>query len=153
MLETHIVMSSLVFHLILTLVLHLALLLVLCLISLMDLTIAHMFLVNERIVVCLDALVMTDVLIMMIVSCVGMVFLLKSLTLTLSPDTWIVHVFLVVVLVPLVQRVRCKSEGPEKVTRGGEWEPIKTPLRNLAYIAESTRCPSLLTRPRPTSYG
>jgi hypothetical protein len=58
MLETHIVMSSLVFHLILTLVLHLALLLVLCLISLMDLTIAHIFLVNERIVVCLDALVM-----------------------------------------------------------------------------------------------
>jgi hypothetical protein len=94
-----------------------------------------------------------DVLIVMIVSCVGMVFLLKSLTLTLSPDTWTVHVFLVVVLVPLVQRVRCKSEGPEKVTRGDEWEPIKTPLRNLAYIAESTRCPSLLTRSRPTSYG
>jgi hypothetical protein len=39
MLETHIVMSSLIFHLVLTLVLRLAHLLVLCLISLMDLTI------------------------------------------------------------------------------------------------------------------
>jgi hypothetical protein len=31
---------------------------------------------------------------------------------------------------------------------GGEWEPIKIPCGNLAYIAKSTRCPSLLTRPR-----
>jgi hypothetical protein len=42
MLETHIVMSSLIFRLVLTLVLRLALLLVLCLISPMDLTITHM---------------------------------------------------------------------------------------------------------------
>jgi hypothetical protein len=56
MLETHIVISSLIFHLVLilvfclalTLVLHLALLLMPCLISLMDLTIAHMVLVHER---------------------------------------------------------------------------------------------------------
>jgi hypothetical protein len=41
MLETHIVMSSLSFCLVLTLVLHLTLLLVLCLSSLMNLTIVH----------------------------------------------------------------------------------------------------------------
>jgi hypothetical protein len=46
MLETNIVMSSLIFHLILTLVFHLTLPLVLCLTSLMDLTIAHMVLVH-----------------------------------------------------------------------------------------------------------
>jgi hypothetical protein len=46
MLETHIVMSSVIFRLALTLVLHLTLLLVLCLMSLMDLTIAHMVLVH-----------------------------------------------------------------------------------------------------------
>jgi hypothetical protein len=63
MLETHIVMSSLIFHLslilvfrlVLTLVLRLTLLLVLCLVSLMDLTIAHMVLVHDRIALCLDA--------------------------------------------------------------------------------------------------
>jgi hypothetical protein len=80
MLETHIVMSSLIFHL----VLHLALLLVLYLASLMDLTIAHMVLVHERTALCLDALVMVHVLIMVIVFCVGPVFLLEGLTLTLS---------------------------------------------------------------------
>jgi hypothetical protein len=48
MLETYIVMSSLIFRLVFTLVLRLALLLVLCLISLMLQTIAHMVLVHER---------------------------------------------------------------------------------------------------------
>jgi hypothetical protein len=48
------VMSSLIFHLVLTLVLRLTLLLILCLISLMDLTIAHMVLVHERTTLCLD---------------------------------------------------------------------------------------------------
>jgi hypothetical protein len=62
MLETHIVMSSLIFHLALTFVLYLAHLLVLCLISLMDLTIAHMTLVHERTALCLDALVTSQVL-------------------------------------------------------------------------------------------
>jgi hypothetical protein len=80
MLETHIVMSSLISRLILTLVLHLTLLLVLCLISLMDLTIAHMVLVYERTTLCLDSLVTAHVLIMVIVSCIGMIFLLGSLT-------------------------------------------------------------------------
>jgi hypothetical protein len=92
MLETHIVISSLifrlililVFHLVLTLVLRLALLLVLCLSSLMDLIIAHMVLVHERTALCLDALDTAHVLIVVIVSPVGLVFLLEGLTLTLS---------------------------------------------------------------------
>jgi hypothetical protein len=100
MLEMHIVMSSLIFHLILTLVL--------CLVSLMDLTIAHMVLVHERISLGLDALVMAHVLIMVIVSHVGMVLLLEGLTLTLSRDFWTVHVFPVVIHIPLSQVMWCK---------------------------------------------
>jgi hypothetical protein len=87
MLETHIVTSSLIFRLALTLVLYLALLLVLYLISLMDLTIAHMVLVHKRTALCLDALVMTHVLIVVIIYCGGLIFLLEGLILTLSPDT------------------------------------------------------------------
>jgi hypothetical protein len=79
MLETHIVMSSLIFCLIL--------ILVLCLTSFMDLTIAHMVLVHERTTLYLDALVTAHVLIVVIVSRVGPVFLLEGLTLTLSTDT------------------------------------------------------------------
>jgi hypothetical protein len=79
MLETHIIMSLLIFRLILLLVLHL--------ISFMDLIIAHMILVHERIALFLDALVMTHVLIVVIVSRVGMIFLLEGLTLALSQDT------------------------------------------------------------------
>jgi hypothetical protein len=108
MLEMHIVMSSLIFHLILTLVLRLTLLLMLCLVSLMDLTIAHMVLVHERISLGLDALVMAHVLIMVIVSHVGMVLLLEGLTLTLSRDFWTVHVFPVVIHIPLSQVMWCK---------------------------------------------
>jgi hypothetical protein len=108
MLETHIMMSFLIFCLVLTLLLRFTHLLVLCLICFMDLTIAHMVLVHERTALCLDALVTSHVLIVMIVFHVGMVFLLESLRPTLSPDTWTVHVFPVVVLVPLVQRVRYK---------------------------------------------
>jgi hypothetical protein len=76
MLETHIVMSCLIFCLVLTIVLCLVLLLVFCLSSLMDLTIAHMALVHERTALCLDALDMAHVLIMVIVSHVGQIFLL-----------------------------------------------------------------------------
>jgi uncharacterized protein YjeT (DUF2065 family) len=119
MLETHIVMSSLISCLILTLmfrlilirVLHLALLLVLCLISLMDLTIAHMVLVHDRTALCLDILVTAHVLIVVIVSHIGLIFLLEGLTPTLSPDTWTVHIFPVMVLIPLVQRLRCKKQS------------------------------------------
>jgi hypothetical protein len=117
MLETHIMMSSLicrlililVFHLARTLVLHLALFHVLFLNSLMDLTIAHMVLVHERTALSLDALVTADVLIVVIVSRVGLVFLLKGHSPTLSRDTWTVHVFPIVVHVPLGQVVRCKG--------------------------------------------
>jgi hypothetical protein len=80
MLETHIVMSYLIFHLVLTLMLHLTLLHVLFLNSLMDLTIAHMVLVHERIALSLYALVTTHVLIVVIVSCVGLVFPQKGFT-------------------------------------------------------------------------
>jgi hypothetical protein len=109
MLETRIMMSSLSFHLVLTLVLRLALLLVLCLSSLMNLTIAHMVLVHERTALCLDALDTAHVLIVVIVFHIGMIFLLEGLTVTLSRDTWMVHVFLVVVHVLLDQMVKCKE--------------------------------------------
>jgi hypothetical protein len=55
MLETHIVMSSLTFHLIFILVLHLA--------FLMDLTFTHKVLVHKRTTLCLDDLVTAHVLI------------------------------------------------------------------------------------------
>jgi hypothetical protein len=73
MLETHIVMSSLIFRLALILVSRLVLTLVLCLISLMDLTITHMVLICERTTLILDSLVTTHVLIV-IVFCVGSIF-------------------------------------------------------------------------------
>jgi hypothetical protein len=108
MLETHIAMSSLIFRLVLIVVLRLTLLLVICLICLTDLTIAHMILIHERIALCLDALVTAHILIVVIIHHVGMVFLLEGLTLTLSPDTWTVLAFPILVHVPLDQRVRCK---------------------------------------------
>jgi hypothetical protein len=117
MLETNIVMSLLIFHLVLilefhltlTLELRLTLLLVLCLVSLMDLIIAHMILVHERTALSLNALVTTHVLIVVVVSRIRLVFLLEGLTLTLSPDIWIVHVFPVVVHISLGQMVRYKG--------------------------------------------
>jgi hypothetical protein len=72
MLEAHIVMSSLSFHLVLTLVLRLVLL-VLCLVSLMDLIIAYMVLVHERTALSIDALVTAHVLIVVIISHVCLV--------------------------------------------------------------------------------
>jgi hypothetical protein len=79
MLETHIVMSSLicclvlilVFRLARTLVLRLALFHVLCLVSPMDLTIAHMVLVHERTTLSLDTLVTAHVLVVVIIFCIG----------------------------------------------------------------------------------
>jgi hypothetical protein len=105
--ETHIMKSSLTFRLVLILVLRLTLLFVLCLISPMDLTISHMVLVHERITLCPGALVTTHVLIMVIVFYVSLVFLLEGPTPTLSPDTWTVHAFPIVVHVPLSQMVKC----------------------------------------------
>jgi hypothetical protein len=125
MLETHIVMSLSILHLVLILmfrlaftlmlllapshVLYLALLLVLCLSLLMDPTIAHMVLVHERTALSLDALVTAHVLIVVIVSRVGLVFPLEGPFPTLSRDTWTVHAFPVMVHVPLGQVVRCKG--------------------------------------------
>jgi hypothetical protein len=125
MLETHIVMSSLIFCLVLilmfrlafTLVLLLTLSHVLCLAlflmgrlsSLMDPTIAHMVLVHDRTALSLDALVTTHVLIVVIVSRVGLVFPLDGHFPTLSRDTWTVHAFPIVVHIPLDQVVRCKG--------------------------------------------
>jgi hypothetical protein len=99
-LETHIVMSSLIFCLVpilmlclaFTLVLLLALshvlcltlFLVLCLSSLMDPTIAHMVLVHERTALSLDTLVTAHTLIMVTVFRVGLVFSLEGPSPTLS---------------------------------------------------------------------
>jgi hypothetical protein len=74
----------LVFRLTLTLELHLALVLVLYFSSLMDLTITHMVLIHEKTALSLDVLVMAYVLIVVIVSHIGLVFLMDGLTLTLS---------------------------------------------------------------------
>jgi hypothetical protein len=125
MLETHIMMSLLIFCLILILmfrlaftlmlflalshvlcltlshVLCLALLLMFCLSSLMDPTIAHMVLVYERTALNLDALVMAHVLIIVTVSRVGLVFSLEGPSPTLSRDTWTVHALHIVVHVSL----------------------------------------------------
>jgi hypothetical protein len=125
MLETHIMMSSVIFHLVLLLmfrlaltlmlcltlfhVLCLALLLVPCLSSLMDLTIAHMVLVHERTALSLDALVMAHVLVVVIIFRIGLVFLLEGPSPTLSRDNWTVHALPVMVHVPLNQVVRCKG--------------------------------------------
>jgi hypothetical protein len=125
MLETHIVMSSLISHLILILmfrltftlvplfalshVLCLSLLLVLCLNLLMDPTIAHMVLVHERTALSLDALVTTHVIIVVIISRVGLIFQLEGPSPPLSRDTWTVHAFPIMVHVPLDQVVRCKG--------------------------------------------
>jgi hypothetical protein len=83
MAETHIVMSFLIFRLAPSLTLCLTLLM-LFLSSLIDLTITHMVLVHERTTLSLNALVMTNVLIVMIISHVGLFFLLEGLTLILS---------------------------------------------------------------------
>jgi hypothetical protein len=92
MLDTHIVMSSLIFRLVpilmfrlvFTLVLRLALFHMLYLSSLMDLTIAHMVLVHKRTALSLDALGTAHVLIVVIVSRIGLVFSLESHFPTLS---------------------------------------------------------------------
>jgi hypothetical protein len=125
MLETHIMMSLLIFCLVLILMFHLAftlvlllapshvlclaLLLVLCLSSLMDLTIAHMVLVHERTALSLDALATVHVLIVVTVSHVGLVFPMEGPFPTLSRDIWTDHAFPIVVHVPLGQVVRYKG--------------------------------------------
>jgi hypothetical protein len=73
-------------------VLRLILFHVLCLISHMDLTIAHMVLVHERTALSLDALVMSHVLVVVIISGAGLIFLPEGPTPTLNRDIWMVHV-------------------------------------------------------------
>jgi hypothetical protein len=125
MLETHIVMSLLIFCLVLILMFRLALTLVLLLApshvlclalllvfffsSLMDLTIAHMVLVHERTALSLDALVTAHVLIVVTVYRVGLIFPLEGPFPTLSRDIWTTHIFPIVVHVPLGQVARCKG--------------------------------------------
>jgi hypothetical protein len=46
----------------------------------------------------------------------------------------------------------CSLKDRRRRPEGGEWEPIKIPRGNLAYILKSTRRPSLLNRSRPRSY-
>jgi hypothetical protein len=75
MLETSIVMSLLIFCLVLLLGLRL--------IPFMDLTIFHIVLVHERRALCLDTLVMTHILIVVIVLHVGTISLVEGLTLAL----------------------------------------------------------------------
>jgi hypothetical protein len=101
MLETHIMMSLLIFRLTFLLVLHL--------IFLMDLTISHMVLVHERVVLCLDALVSTHALIVVFIPHVGMIFPLEVFILTLSRVALTVHAFPIMIHVPLAQMVRCKG--------------------------------------------
>jgi hypothetical protein len=79
-----------------------------CLVSFMELTIAHMVLIHERTTLCQDTLVTAHVLIMVTIPRVGTVFLLEGLILILSLDTWMVHVFPIVVHIPLVQIMSCK---------------------------------------------
>jgi hypothetical protein len=101
MLETHIMMSLLIFCL--------TFLLVLRLVFLMDVIIAHKVLVHMRVVLCLDDLVSTHALIMVFVHRIGLVFPPDVSILTLSQVALIVHAFPVVVHVPLTQMVRCKG--------------------------------------------
>jgi hypothetical protein len=125
MLETHIMMSSLMSRLVLILmfrfaftlvlllvpshVLCLARLLVLCLSSLMDLTVAHIVLVHKRTALSLDALITAHVLIVVTVYRVGLVFPLEGHFSTLSQDIWTVHAFPIMVHIPLGQVERCKG--------------------------------------------
>jgi hypothetical protein len=101
MLETHIMMSLLIFR-------H-TFLLVLRLIFLMDLATTHMVLVHEIVVLCLDVLVLTHTLIVVFVPRVGMIFPLEVSILTLSRVALMVHIFPIMIHVPLTQMVRCKG--------------------------------------------
>jgi hypothetical protein len=101
MLETHNKTSLQIFRL--------TFLLVLYLIFLMDQTIAHMVLVHERVVLCLDALMSTHALIVVFIPRVGMVFPLEVSIITLSQVALTVHAFPIVVHIPLIQMVRCQG--------------------------------------------
>jgi hypothetical protein len=73
---------------------------------LMDLTISHMVLVHKRVTLCLDTIVSTHILIVVLVPCIGMVLPLEVPILTLSRVALTVYAFPVVVHVPLTQIVK-----------------------------------------------
>jgi hypothetical protein len=141
MLETHIVMSSLIFHLVLTLVLRLTLLHTLFLSSLMDSTIAHMILVHERTALSLYALVMTHVLNVVTVSYVGLVFLQEGFTPVLSRYTWTTHVFPVVVLIPLIQ-----NSDVQKIVKTSSGRMVRCWIPKI-YLTNPRTEPSTFSRP------
>jgi hypothetical protein len=97
-LETHIMMSLLIFHLIFLLMLRL--------IFLIDLTIDHMTLVHERVALYLDALVSTHVHIMGFIPRVGM-FSARDAYSHFEKIALTVHTFPIMVLIPLAQLMRC----------------------------------------------
>jgi hypothetical protein len=101
MLETYIMMILLIFYL--------TFLLVLRFVFLKDLTITHMVLVHERVVLCMNTLVSTHTLIVVFVPRIGIVFLLEMSILTLNRVTLMVHDFPVMVHAPLTQMVRCNG--------------------------------------------
>jgi hypothetical protein len=84
-------------------------LLMLHLIFLMDLTIADMVLIHERVDLCLDPLVSTHALIVVFIPRIGMVFPLEVSIFTLSWVALMVHAFHIVVDVPLTQMVTYKG--------------------------------------------
>jgi hypothetical protein len=53
---------------------------------------------------------------------------------------------------PTPAKFEDKLKDREGDQRGGEWEPIKILLENLADTPNPSRNPSLLARPRPSSY-
>jgi hypothetical protein len=57
----------------------------------------------------LDALVTAHILVVVIISRIGLVFVLEGPTPTLSRDTWMVHVIPIVVHVSLGQVMKCKG--------------------------------------------
>jgi hypothetical protein len=72
--------------------------------------------------------------------------LYSAITICLS--TWL----MLLTLLSLTIAARVLKDRRSRSERG-EQEPIKIPNKNLAYILKSTRCPSLLTWPRPYSYN
>jgi hypothetical protein len=98
MLDSHIIMSSLIFCHTFLLVLHL--------IFLMDLTITYMVLVHERVALCLDALVLTHVLIVVLVPRIGTILPLEVPILSLSRVALMVQAFPVMVHILLAQIVK-----------------------------------------------
>jgi hypothetical protein len=72
----------------------------------MDLTITYMVLVHERVALCLDALVLTHVLIVVLVPRIGMILPLEVPILSLSRVALMVQAFPIMVHILLAQIVK-----------------------------------------------